>query len=71
VELTRTYQTTAADPLALAKALGVGIDDIGLRIGLTGRRVRQMARDTRHAARVRRAVLELALDRARWEAMVR
>lgn len=71
MQLTRTYTTTEADPLALARALGVGVDAVGLRVGVTGRRVRQMAGDPRHAARVRRAVLELALEGERLEAMIR
>ncbi len=69
-DLTRTYSTTEADPVALAKALGVSIDRVGLRLGVTGRWAREMAHSPRHAGRVRRVVLEVALENERLEALL-
>lgn len=61
----RNYVIQRPDPLALARAFELPLSDIAVRLGVTSEWVRRMARDDRHAAKVRRAVLELALERER------
>lgn len=61
----RDYIVQAPDPLAVAKAFGIPMLDLVGRLGVTGERIRQMAKDPRHAGRVRCAVLELALEHER------
>lgn len=64
----REYKITAADPLQIARALDVPLGDVALRLGVTPDWTRRLAADYRQAARVRRAVLELALERDPREA---
>ena len=66
----RTYQIEAPDPLAVADAFGISLSDIGVRLGITRDYVRRLAKDVRQAQRVRRVVLELALERVRLMDMV-
>ena len=61
----RSYHVDAVDPLALAAAFDVPLGDVGARLGVTGDWARRLARDSRYAGRVRRAVLQLALERER------
>ena len=66
---TRTYELTSVDALALARAAGLSVESVAIRLDLTPRRVQQMARDPRHARRVRLAVYELLAERERLEAL--
>lgn len=66
----RTYKFQAVDPIALAAALNVDVGSIALRLGVTSDWTRRLARDARHAERVRRVVLEIALERDRLAQMV-
>ncbi len=70
MKLSRAYTQTAPDPIALAKAYGIPFDNVAVRVGVTTRWAREMARHPRHVARVRRAVLELALENERLEALL-
>ena len=67
----RQYQITAPDPLALARAFDIPISKVGLRLGVTTDYVRRLAGEIRHSHRVRRAVLELALEKERLEQAIR
>ena len=71
MDLLRTYEITAPNPLALARAFGIPISKVGLRLGVTTDYVRRLAGDIRHSHRVRRAVLELALEQERLEQAIR
>jgi hypothetical protein len=66
----RQYTVEATDPLQLARDLGVPLKDVSLRLGVTADWMRRLAHDFRSAGRVRRAVLELALERERLGAML-
>ncbi len=68
--LSRTYSVVELDALELARACNLNILDVALRVGVTTRRVRDLARDPRHARRVRKAVLELALEKERLSELV-
>jgi hypothetical protein len=70
VRMQRKYTVTAADPVALARELGVPFSEVSLRLGVTQAWARQMAATYRHASRVRVAVLETALERARLERLL-
>ena len=59
----RDYQVSEPDPIALARTFGIALTDVGVRLGVTGDYARKMARQHRHARRVRQAVLEIALER--------
>lgn len=61
----RAYQVVEPDPLALARAFGIPVSDVGVRLGVTGDYVRKLARIHRHAGRVRRVVLQIALEKER------
>ncbi len=67
----REYRVQQVDPLALARALDVPLSDVAVRLGVTSDWARRLAREYRHTQRVRRAILELALERSRVEALVR
>ena len=67
----REYTVTAPDALAIARAFDISISDLGHRMGVTSDYVRRLASSARHAHRVRRAVLELALEKERLEQAVR
>lgn len=67
----RQYTITAPDALAIAHAFDIPIGDIGIRLGVTSDYVRRLASNARQAHRVRRAVLELALERERLQQAVR
>jgi predicted DNA-binding protein (UPF0251 family) len=64
------YRVREVDPLALAEACGLSRDDVAGRVGVTPRRLRDLVKDARHRPRVRRAVLELALERERLGALL-
>ena len=66
----REYLVQQVDPLELARALNIPLSDVAVRLGVTSDWTRHLARDYYHAGRVRRAVLELALERDRFEVMV-
>lgn len=61
----RRYQVLEPDPLALARAFNIPLTDVGVRLGYTADYVRKLSRSHRHAGRVRRAVLQIALERER------
>ena len=61
----RDYIVSKPDPFELADTYGITREDLAVHIGVTPRRLREMVRDYRHAGRVRRAVLEVALERER------
>ena len=61
----RTCSVSAVDPWELARTLGVPYGDVAVRLQVTRDYARLLARDYRHAARVRAVVLELALERER------
>jgi len=65
MRFTRVTEIEEADALALARAFGITAGDIGLRLGVTSDWVRQLAHNPRHSGRVRRAVLQMALERER------
>ncbi len=67
------YETTITliDGLALARATGLDIEAIALRLDVTPRRVHQMAKEPHHSHRLRLAVYELLAERERLEAMLR
>lgn len=66
----RRYEVFAPDPLVLAREFGIPINDIAVRLDVTSDWVRRLARDARHAPRVRLAVLQLALERERLQLLV-
>jgi hypothetical protein len=68
--LTKTFAVEAADPLAIARALKVPVGDIALRLGVTSDWTRRLAADAKTAPKVTRAVLQLALEADRLEAML-
>ena len=61
----RAYQVVEPDPVALARAFSISLSDVGVRLGVTGDYVRKLSRTHRHAGRVRRAVLQIALENER------
>ncbi len=65
--MSREYLVQQVDPLKLARALNIPLSDVAVRLGVTSDWTRRLARDYRHAGRVRRAVLELALERDDFE----
>ena len=67
--MTRTVLMEEPDPLALAAAYGISVRDIGMRLRVTPDWARRLAHDHRHSGRVRRVVLELALERERLHAV--
>ena len=69
--LLRTYQVSAPDPLAIAKAFDIPLIDVAVRLDLTTDYIRRLAADVRHAHRVRRVVLELALEKERFAEAIR
>ncbi len=66
----REYLVQQVDPLELARAFNIPLSDVAVRLGVTSDWARRLARDYHTAGRVRRAVLELALERDRFEVMV-
>ena len=67
----RSYEVQEPDPVAVARAFGIALTDVGIRLGVTGDYVRKLARSHHHAARVRRVVLELALEHERLREVLR
>ena len=67
----RQYETTAPDPLALARAFGIPIAKVAIRLGVSSDYVRRLASNFKHAHRVRKAVLELALEQEPLEQAIR
>jgi hypothetical protein len=67
----REYQVSQVDPLALAHAFGIQMTDIATHMGLSGDHIRRLSSDFRHASRVRRAVLQLALQREQLTEILR
>ena len=67
----REYTIIGPDPLAIARAFDIPISELGFRLGVTSDYVRRLASNARQAHRVRRAVLELALERERLQQAVR
>lgn len=61
----REYIVQQPDPLAVARAFDIPLSDVALRLDVTPDYVRRLARTARHAGRVRRIVLELALQKER------
>ncbi len=66
----REYLVRQVDPLELARALNIPLSDVAVRLSVTSDWTRRLSRDYRHAGRVRRVVLELALERDRFEVLV-
>ena len=64
--LLRTYEFSAPDPLAIARAFDISLIEVAARLGLTSDYIRRLAADARHAHRVCRVVLILALERERF-----
>ena len=64
------YVADAPDPLALARAYRIPLVEVAVRLDVTVDWTRKLAADPRQAHRVRRAVLELALERERFAAIV-
>jgi len=66
----RQYTVEASDPIELARDLGIPFRAVAVRLGVTPDWARHLARDFHQAGRVRRAVLELALERERLAGLV-
>jgi predicted DNA-binding protein (UPF0251 family) len=71
MQVLRTFTFEAIDPLRLADAFGISREDTAVRLGISTRRLLDLNKDPRHVGRVRRAVLEIALERERTVEAVR
>ncbi len=63
--MNREYEFESFDPLALARELDIHLPDTAFRLSVKTDWARRLAHDYHHAARVKRAALEIGL-RAIW-----
>ena len=64
-------EITASDPLAIARTFEIPVSKVAVRLGVTSEYVRRLDGNAHHAHRVRRAVLELALEKERLKQAIR
>jgi hypothetical protein len=66
----QTVSVHVIDPLVLAKAGRVRLNEVALRLGVTSRHLRTLAQNPRTAGRVRIAVYELLAEREKLAEVV-
>ena len=63
----REYTVSESDPLVIARAFQIPLMQVTVRLGVTTDYVRKLTNNPRLVRRVRCAVLELALEKDRFQ----